>query len=222
MTTTVPAQVLDERPGTVSTVRTTVLQAGGPLLLVASELVAPRRPGDLDAAGEAAFTLAHTGRLTVSSVVAVLAAAVLAAAFARLPRLLPGRGRGLARASAGLGVLGSAGLAAYHGAALLALDVLRVDAAAAPAVDTAFGEGVVGLVTLLPVIVLVPLAVLLAAGAARRGRAAGWWVVAVAVVAVVVDYSGLGLATAGFAVLAAVVLVTCARRSPGAPVRRRA
>ncbi len=42
MTTTVPAQVLDERPGTVSTVRTTVLQAGGPLLLVASELVAPR------------------------------------------------------------------------------------------------------------------------------------------------------------------------------------
>ena len=214
MATTTPADhatALRHRPTTPG--GQVVLQAVGPLLLMASELIAPRRPGDLDAAGEAAFTLAHTGRLTISSVVAVLAAAALVTAFVRLPRLLQTRGRGLALAAATAGAVGATGLAAYHGAALLALDVLRADPTTATAVDAAFTQGVVGPVTLLPVILLVPLAVLLAAGAARRGRAAGWWVVVVGVVAVGFDYSGLSLATAGFAALAAVVLAVPARRS---------
>lgn len=217
MTTSTPP---DARPATAAAAASTpsaaVLQAAGPLLLLASELVAPRRPGDLDAAGEAAFTLAHAGRLSLSSVLAVVAAALLAAAFVRLPRLLPGRGVGLARAAAATGALGSVGLAAYHGAALLAVDLVQADPGTAAALDVAFTDGLVGLATLLPVIVLVPVAVLLAGGAARRARRAGWWVVAVAVVAVVVDYSGLGLATAGFAVLAGVVLAVPARRPAGA------
>ena len=141
---------------------------------------------------------------------AVVAAALLVTAIVRVANALGRRGSALARVAASLGGARLGGLAAYHGAAILAVDVLQADRTASTAVDAAFTDGVVGLVTLLPVIVLVPLAVLLAGAAAWRAGA-GWWVAAVAVAAVVVDYSGLGLATAGFALLSGVVLVAAER-----------
>ncbi len=53
----------------------------GPVLVLVSELVAPRFPDGLDATGEAAFLLAHTGRFTASGLIGVLAGMLLVAGF---------------------------------------------------------------------------------------------------------------------------------------------
>lgn len=194
------------RPGVL------VLVLGGPVLVLAAEIVAPSRPPDPTPAQDAAFVVAHSERLLWSGLLGLLAGAVLAAGVVVLATRFRGRGRAWARTAAGLVAVGAAGLTGHAATELLIRDLYLAEAGVAAAVLEAEG-GVAVVATVLPMVVGVPLGVVLMAVAGVRSGRVRWWVVAVSVLAFVVDWSGTRWATEGFLVLTIVVLATVAARA---------
>ncbi|WP_157577673.1 hypothetical protein [Phycicoccus jejuensis] len=192
----------------------------GPVLVLVSELVAPRFPDGLDATGEAAFLLAHTGRFTASGLLGALAGMLLVAGFTLVGAGAHGRGRRTLRTASVLGALGGLGLVMHHTLTLTLTEVLSggVPATALERLE----EGPTAAVSILALLLGVSLAVLLlAAGVARAGRAgrAGWWLVAPAVLAVAADFSPSAWNTVGWAVLAMPVFAAAARPAPDTLIR---
>jgi hypothetical protein len=182
------------------------LLASGPVLIMAAELISPPWPDDAAPAAKASFVIGHADQLLPAYLLSLVGGALLAAAFVRGPGLLGSRGQVLARIAAWLGAAGAAGLVAYEGTSILALDVLQADAAAAEAIHQAYLTGLVFPLLMAPMIIGVPVSLLLLAIAALRSGAVRGWVVVVAAVALVSDYVPIGYATDLFAALAAVVL----------------
>lgn len=184
--------------------RSLVLLAG-PVLVLASELAAPRQPDGMSAKREAAFLLAHQERFLVSGLLGLVSAAALAAGFTLVGLVLRDRGRWPARVSAVLGLLGAIGLAAHQTLTLAGRDILLDDATAYPATN-ASANGAGAVVTILALILGLNLAVVLLGVAARRARIAGGWVVAAGVLALVADFSPTSYNTVLWCVPTAAVL----------------
>lgn len=176
-----------------------------PVLLLGSELIAPREPSGMSDADQVAFLTAHADRLTLSWAVGLAAAAALATAYVLIVGRLRGRGLVVGRCAGVLGVLGAASLAAHMGASLAMLDVALSDSRLTDAV-AAVGDGRAVLVTLPFVILGLNLAIVLLAVAAVRAGWAPWWIVIAAVGAFVGDWSGTNYNTVIHAALATVVL----------------
>ena len=192
-----------------------VLVLAAPLGLLVSELVAPRETSDLSEAEDLAFLLANDGRLTASWLLGLVVAGLLATAYVLVTSRIRGRGRVVGRVAGVLGVAGAVGLAGHYAISLAMLDVARDGASAGTVAAMEDGTGAVA--TVLPVIVGANLAVILLAVAATR---AGWtprWVVGVAVLALVADFSPTSYNTVLHALCATVVLgavVLAARTAP--------
>ncbi len=192
------------------------LLLAGPLLVAASELVEPRFPDGVDATAEATFLHEHAGRFILGSLVGVLAGAVLVVGFTLVAARLAGEGRGsrLLRAGGVLGAIGGVGVSMHH---TLTLALVEVLGAGVPArTVSGLGEGPSAAVSILALLVGMTLGLLLvAAGAARSGRG-GWWVLVLAVLAVVTDFSPSAWNTVGWAALALPVVGVLALRAPAA------
>lgn len=184
---------------------------GGPLLVLASELIAAREPADQSAAADAAFLLDHADRFAASWAVGLLAAALLGAGYVIAAHHIRGRGGVVARAAAVLGAVGAAGLAGHMAVSLAVRDLLVADPGASQAADDAF-NGLSSLVTVLPVIVGLNLAVLLLSVAAFRAGWAGWWVVAAGALALVADFGPTAYNTVAHAAFALPVFAVVAAR----------
>lgn len=171
-----------------------------PLLVLVSELVAPRETPDQSAAEDAKFMLDHADRLAASWGIGLLAAAALAAAYLLLVHRFDGRGTP-ARVAAVLGVLGSIGLAGHMAVSLAVRDILLADPSAVAAAEDAF-SGLSAVLTIIPVIVGLNIAVLLLSIAMYRAGWAGWWVIVVGALALVADFGPTSYNTVAHAVLA--------------------
>lgn len=192
---------------------TVSLIVGGPLLVVLSELVAPRQPGDLSPAADAAFVIGSSDRFLWSFLIGLVAAAVLAGGFVYVATQIRGRGAVVGRVAAVLGVAGAVGLGGHMATGLLVRDLYLQDAGLASVVsDVEFGVAAVA--TVFPVILGLTLGPILLAVAAFRAGWVGWWVIVVAVLAFVADWSPTNYNTVLFGVLATVVFGAIAMR-PG-------
>ena len=188
----------------------------GPLLVLASELIAPRQPDGLSPAEGAAWVTEHSGRFAASLLVGLAAAAALGAMFVLLGTRAQGRGRRPGRAAAVLGALGAVGLASHMAIELFIRDLLLENPEAAGAVDAAANNGLAAVASILPLILGVTIGLILLAVSAYR---AGWvrgWVVGAAVLALLADFSPTSWNTVLFAALASVVVgaVTTGLRRP--------
>ena len=190
----------------------TLLLMGGPVLVFLSEVIAPRHPDDLSPAQDAAFIVGNSDRLLVSWLVGLVAAAVLAAAFVLVSTRLRGRGRIVGRVSAVLGVAGAVGLGGHMANELLVRDLMLQDAGVAATIAEA-EFGVAAVSTVFPVIFGITFGLILIAVAAFRAGWVGWWVIVVAVLAFVADWSPTAWATTLFAAMATVVLGAIAASS---------
>lgn len=180
-----------------------------PLLVLASELIAPREPEGKSPTEEVAFLLDNSTRLTVSWVIGMVAAAALAAAYVVVAGRLPRRGRRVGRVAATLGVLGAAGLAAHYGSLLTTLDVALHDSSLSGAI-VAVEDGRAAMAALPPVILGFNLAIVLLSVAAFR---AGWvpaWGIGLGAAALVADFSPTAWNTALHALFAAALFAAIA------------
>jgi hypothetical protein len=165
----------------------TVLLAA-PLLVLVSELIAPREPEGLSAAQQIRFLSDHSNRLTVSWLVAMVAAGALAAAYVLVATRLTGRGRIVGRVAAVTGVLGAIGLAGHVVTSLATLDIALDDPTATAAV-TAATEGRAA-IAVIPLVVLgLNLAVVLLGVAVHRAGLAPVWAIVLGVLAFLGDFS---------------------------------
>ncbi|MBC2933348.1 hypothetical protein [Nocardioides sp. zg-1228] len=196
------------------------LLLSGFLLVAVSEVVAPHQAMSAadDPQARAAFVVAHEGPLLVSYVMSFLAAPVIGALFVRLGCLPDGRGRVVGRIAAGLGLLGTAGLAGLRTAELIARDLYLVDPGTAPVMERIGESGAAGGVTFLALIPGLMLGLLLLACAGARAGWVGWWVVLPALAAVVCDFLPFAWKTVAFGVLAS---ITCGVLIAGAARRAR-
>ncbi len=192
------------------------LLVAGPLLVGASELVEPRFPDGVGATAEAAFLHEHAGRFTLGSLVGILAGAVLVVGFTLVAARLAGEGRGsrLLRAGGVLGAVGGVGVSMHHTLTLAIVEVLGAGVPAATV--SSVGEGPSAAVSILALLVGMTLGLLLVAGGAVRSGRGGWWILALAVVAVVADFSPSSWNTVGWAALALPVVAVLALRAPAA------
>lgn len=178
----------------------------GPLLVLASELVAPRQPDGMSPAEATAWVVEHSGRVGASYLVGLLAAAAMGATFVLLGTQAQARGRRPGRAAAVLGALGAVGLASHMAIELFIRDLLLANPQAATAVDEAANSGLAAVASILPLIVGITVGlVLLAVSALRAGWVRGW-VVGLAVLALVADFAPTSWNTVIFAALASVVV----------------
>ncbi len=183
-----------------------ILLVAGPLLVLVSELVAPREPEKLSEDEGIRFLIANADRLTASWVLGMLAAAVLAAAYVVIASRMGGRGRVVGRVAAVLGTTGAIGLAGHYAASLVTLDVALHDSTLVGAVEAA-EDGRAALTTIPLVVLGLNLAVVLVCVAAVR---AGWvptWVIALGVLAMVGDFSPTNYNTILHAVFASVAFL---------------
>lgn len=164
------------------------LLLAGPLLNLASELIAPREPEGKSEAQEVDFLLANADRFTASWVVGLVAAAALATAYVLTAGRIDGRGRRIAAVAAVLGVLGAVGLAGHYASMLTTLDIALHDSSLSSAVAAA-EEGRAAMATLPLVILGLNLAVVLVCVAAFRARLVPGWVIAVGALAFLADWS---------------------------------
>jgi len=188
------------------------LIVAAPLLVLVSELIAPREPEGKTPAQEVGFLVDNADRLTASWVLGMVAATALVAAYAVLAVRLTTRGRVVGRVAATLGALGGAGLAAHYGAQLAVLDVALHDSGLASAIDAAEG-GRAALATIPPVVLGLNLAVILISVAAYR---AGWvpaWGIALGVAAFLGDFSPTSYNTVIHAAFASALFVLIVRGS---------
>lgn len=177
-----------------------------PLLVLTSELIAPRQPDGMTAAETAAWVTEHSGRLAASLLVGLVAAAALGAMFVLLGTRAQERGRRPGRVAAALGSFGGVGLAAHMAIELFIRDLVLADPGTATAVDEAANNGVAAIASVVPLVLGVTVGLILLAVSALR---AGWvrgWVVGVAVLALVADFSPTSWNTVLFAALASVVV----------------
>lgn len=181
----------------------------GPLLVLASELVAPRQPGGLTGAEQAAWVTAHADRLLWSYLLGLLAAGFLAAGFTVVAARVTARGRVPARIGAALGVAGSVGLAGHMADSLRIRDLLLADPAVVDAVVRT-ESGIAGAATILPLILGTTLGLILVAVAAARARWTGRWVVVTAVLALVADFAPTSYNAVLFSLLATVTMAALA------------
>lgn len=210
---TVPTGRRSEARPTPSRAAAAVVIAA-PLLVLASELVAPREPADESPAADATFLLDHADRFVVSWGIGLLAAAALAAAYLLVVRHLDGRGRTPARVAAVLGVIGAVGLAGHMAVSLAVRDILVADPSAAAAADDAF-NGLSAVLTILPVIVGLNLAVLLLSIAVHRAGWAGRWVIVAGALALLADFGPTSYNTVAHAALALGVFGVASARLAG-------
>lgn len=193
-----------------------LVATGGPLLILASELVRPRHPDELSAAEEASWLTTYSTELLWSYLLGLVAAAFLSAGFVLLGSRFRGRGRLPGRVGAVLGVAGAAGLAGHKADSLRIRDLILADPRAAEVVqETEFG--VAGVATVFPVIFGVTLGLVLLAVAGARAGWVGWWAVVVAVLALVGDFSESAFNTVFFVVLAIPVMAALAAAAPDQP-----
>jgi hypothetical protein len=184
------------------------LIVSAPVLLLASELIAPREP-ELSDSAYALFLRENAGRFTASWVVGMLAAAAIATAYVLLADRLLGRGKVLARIAAVLGVLGGIGLGAHCAVSLGGLDLALSDPALGKAIAS-MEEGRTLWATFPPVVLGLNIAIVLISIAAAR---AGWvprWAILFGVGALVGDFSPTNWNTvihAGFAIALFVAIV---------------
>jgi hypothetical protein len=164
------------------------LVVSAPLLVLLSELVAPREPGGQSAADYARFLVDHSGRFTISWVLGMLAGAALATAYVVLSTRLTGRGRIVGRVAAALGVLGAVALAVHEGVMLAGLDLVLADAESGKALDI-MDNGRLAVATIPPVVLGLNLAVVLISIAAVRAGWAPRWAIALGVAALIGDFS---------------------------------
>lgn len=189
----------------------------GPLLVLLSELLAPREPDGRSPAESAALLLSNDGRFAASWSVGLAAAAFLSAGYVVAAGRVRGRGAAVARVAGVLGVLGATGLAGHMAVSLAGRDILLGDPGAVGAADAVF-NGLSAVTTVLPVVLGLNLAVLLLAVAAFRARWAGWWIVGLGALALVADFSPTSYNTILHEVFALPVFVAVALRvaRPGA------
>jgi len=189
---------------------TSLVLLAGPLLVVASELVAPRWPDGLSAAQDAAFVTDHGDRLMWSWLVGLAAAGFLAAGFVLVATRLDARGRIAGRVAAVLGVTGATGLAAHMATELFMRDLVLADPAAASVLAGA-EDGLALIVQILMLVFGTTLGLIALAVGVTRAGLVGRWVVPVAVLALVADFSPTGWSTTLFGLLMAVVMAGAAR-----------
>ena len=186
--------------------RTLVVAA--PVLLLVSELVAPRETSDLSAEQDLAFLLAHQSRFLASWTLGLVVAGLLATAYVLLVSRLRGRGSLVGRAAGVLGVAGAVGLAGHYAISLAMLDLAQAGASAS--LVAGLEDATSAFVTVLPVIVGANLGVVLLAVAVVRAGWAPRWVVAAGVLALVGDFSPTSYNTVLHAVLAIAVFAAAA------------
>lgn len=178
----------------------------GPLLVLASELIAPRQPDGMSPAEATAWVVEHSGRVAASLLVGLLAAAALGATFVVLGTQAQGRGRRPGRVAAVLGALGAVGLASHMAIELFIRDLVLADPGTTGAIDEAANNGLAAIASILPLVLGVTIGlVLLAVSALRAGWVRGW-VVGLAVLALVADFAPTSWNTVIFAVLASIVV----------------
>jgi hypothetical protein len=180
-----------------------VVVVAAPVLLLASELLAPRETSDLSAEEDLAFLLAHESRLAASWVLGLVVAGLLAAAYVLLVSRIRGRGSVVGRVAGVLGVAGAVGLAGHYAISLAMLDLAQ-DATSA-------------FLTVLPVIVGANLGIILLAVAVVRAGWAPRWVIAAGVLALVADFAPTTYNTVLHAVLAIAVFAAAAVGARTAP-----
>ncbi|WP_345752323.1 hypothetical protein [Microbacterium rhizophilus] len=182
------------------------LLLAGFVLVAVSELVAPHQSvASDDPAQRAQFLVEHQGPLLASYVMAFLAAPIIGAMFVRLGCLPAGRGRIVGRIAAGFGALGATGLAGLRTADMISLDLYVQDPSVAPVVETVGETGASGAVVFLALLVGMMTGLVLLAIAAVRAGWAPWWIIALAVAAVVSDFLPFDYKTTLFGLLAALV-----------------
>lgn len=194
-----------------------VLLLAGPLLALCSELIAPREPNGMSKSEDLRFLADHSGRLTASWVVGLVATAALATAYVMVAQRLTGRGRIVGTTAAVFGVLGAVSLAGHYAVSLAALDVAMKDAAFVDAV-AAIEDGRATMATIPFVVLGLNLAIVLVAIAGAR---AGWVprsVIALGVLALMGDLSPTNYNTVIHDVFAALVFgfIAAGLRQPSA------
>jgi len=194
-----------------------LLVLGAPVLVLVSEVVAPRETDGLTPAAQAALVLDNSGRFAASWTVGLLAAAMIGAVYCIAATHLTGRGRIVGRFAAVLGVLGAAGLAGHMAVSLAVRDLLLEDSGATAAADAAF-NGLSAVVTVAPVVIGLNLAVLLLSVAIYRAGWAGWWVIVAGSLALVADFTPTTYNTLLHSVFATAVFAVVAARIAVPPV----
>lgn len=190
------------------------LVLSGPLLVLVSELIAPREPGDATADEYLDFLLGHQDRLTLGWLTGLLASAALAAGYVVVASRFTDRGRVVGRIAAALGVLGAIGLAGHCAVSLAAMDLAQ-DGGTAAAIDV-LSDNTAAFATILPVIIGLNLGILLLSVAIARAGWAPRWVIVLGVLALLSDFLVSGYNTVLHAVFATAVLGLAVRglRSP--------
>ncbi len=190
-----------------------------PLLVLASELAAPREPDGLSDRAEAAFLVDHSQRLLVSGLFGLLAGTAQTAAFLVVALTPWERGRSALRVAAFPGIAGGVGLVMHMTALLAGRDILLDDPASYATVH-ALDSGTNTLIALLALVVGINLAMIVLAAGAKRAGLAGWWVVAAAVLGLVADFWDTSYNTIGWSLFATAVMVPVARGAAAAARRQ--
>ncbi len=208
--------VLDTHP--TSTVRRSIgpgvaaIAIAAPVVLLASELVAPRSPDGLSDKQDLAWLLEHHQRLQLSWLIGLVAAALFAAAFVLVADRLRGRGRTLARIAGALGLTGAIGLAGHMAISLATRDIGLDDPSAVRAVASA-EDGLGAVATVAPVIIGLDLAIVLISIAAVMAGLAPRWAIVLGVGAFAADWSPTSWNTVLAAVLITVLFALITRPS---------
>jgi hypothetical protein len=192
-----------------------VVVVAAPVLLLASELLAPRETSDLSAEEDLAFLLAHESRLAASWVLGLVVAGLLAAAYVLLVSRIRGRGSVVGRVAGVLGVAGAVGLAGHYAISLAMLDLAQAGASAS--LVAGLEDATSAFLTVLPVIVGANLGIILLAVAVVRAGWAPRWVIAAGVLALVADFAPTTYNTVLHAVLAIAVFAAAAVGARTAP-----
>jgi hypothetical protein len=213
MTTDTSAVPLSTTTATTWSARATVMVAG-PLLVLASELAAPRWPEGLSPQDDAAFILDNQQRFLVSGLLGIAAGATMVVAFVLVATTAWNRGRTLMRVAAAVGIAGSIGLVMHQTTLLDGRDVLMADPGAYDAVRS-LADGASTLLAIVLVVLCLDLAWILLAAGAKRAGLAGWWVVVAGVLSFVADFSPTNWNTALWSLPALAVAVVVGRGLTG-------
>ncbi len=205
-TSSTPATTSGPAPALGPIARAVVIAA--PVLLLVSELVAPREPGDRSATEDLAFLVDHDSRLAASWILGLVVAGLLATAYVLVVSRIRGRGAVVGRVAGVLGVAGAVGLAGHYSISLAMLDLAHAGAPAALVAD--LEDATSAFLTVLPVIVGANLGVVLLSVAVVRAGWAPRWVIAAGVLALVGDFSPTAYNTVLHAVLAIAVFAAAA------------
>ncbi len=156
---------------------------GFPLALLIGSLVSPT--DSTNNADQLAAVVTHPGHWQAAALLELLAAALVPFAVAGVIHLVQRRGAGLANAAAVLGVLGALGMASIG---LRHLFIGALSAARDPGGSSVLDalDNQVGII-LFPLMLALPIAWILLAGAAARARFVSRWLVLGAVIYALVD-----------------------------------